>query len=794
MLKNNLKIAWRSLKYNSLFSMVNILGLSLGLAIAIVLYLFITHEHSFDTMYANNDAIYRVLLHTENEGRKEVWCNAPTALTPALKSDIPNVRSAARVFKHNFEQIAFLRVNTTNFIEKNLYWADNELFDIFSVNFLKGHSKNALSRPNTVVLSQSSAQKYFGATDPLGKIITVDNYKHLEVTGVFEDFPSNSTLDCNLIASFNSTNFYKNPSWSNASFETYCLVDATANKSQLQDQIQQILDKNVAKEEQWYSFSLQPLKDIHLYSATYMDSYTSRNGDIKEIKNLSLLALLILVIACINYMNLITARSQKRSKDVGVNKTLGASTKNLIIRFYVETGVITFISLLIAIVLALIVIPIFNTITSQSINIELMLNLKFFVGLFIVWLITTLLSGSYPAIYLSGFSPKAILNPTFKRGNNIQFIRKGLVVLQFTASVVLIIAVLVIYKQLQFIQTKDLGYNPESVMAISTTAIDTDAHLEALLLEFKSLADVKHTAFAQGFPGMGVSGRSLTKNDNDKQGINIQTNVCDAEIADVLQLKLLVGTMPHQKIKGDTLVEVVLNKKAIEYLGYNPNEAIGKKVTMQLGNNATVVGVVDNFNFASLHQPIGAYAFHNNSREHKSYLLVRFNSKSISNIVEQFENAYKKVIPNAAFDYSFLDNNVAQLYVQEKKMSQVSIIFCSLAIFVACLGLFGLVTFTAEQRFKEIGIRKVLGSSIPQIVTMLSKDFLKLVCVSFIVAFPLGYYLMDNWLQGFAYRIQIQWWVFVLAGIITICIAFITIGWKSFSAATMNPVKALRSE
>ena len=794
MLKNHIKIAWRSLKSNSLFSAVNILGLSLGLAITIVLYLFITQEQSFDTMYSNNKNIYRVLLHMDYEGQKGVWCNAPAALAPAMKNDIPEVKATARMLKHNFGDLAFIRTNNTNFTEKKLYWVDNAFFDIFNITFLTGQAKTALNRPNTAVLSQSAAKKYFGTVNPIGKTITVDNDDQLEITGIFKDFPNNSTLDCNIMASFKGSYFDKNPSWGNASFSTYCLLNNNASRTNVQAELQQTLNKNVPKEEQWFTFSLQPLKKIHLYSAAYDDPYNARIGDIKEIRNLGVLAILILMIACINYMNLITARSQKRSKDVAMNKTMGASAKNLLLRFYVETGVITFISLLIGIVLAFIVIPIFNAVTAQNLDISLVLNINFFIGLFMIWLVTTLISGSYPAIYLSSFSPIAILNPTYKRSNNNVIVRKGLVILQFTASVILIVAVLVIYNQLQFMQSKKLGYNPEGVIAISVGAVENKEHLEALLLEYKGMANVIEAGLAQGFPGINVSGRTLAKNENDKEGISIQTNRSDAAILDVLQLKLLAGKMPPPKIAGDTLVEVVLNKKAVDYLGYSPEEAIGKKVLMQLGNNASIVGVVDNFNFASLHQPIGAYAFHNGASEPKSYLLVRYRSESVTNVVNQFEGTFEKIIPNSAFEYTFIDKSIERLYAQEKRAVQVSMIFCGLAIFVASLGLFALAAFTTEQRTKEIGVRKVLGASPTSITKMLSLDFVNLILIALLIAFPISYWLMEGWLETFAYRIAITWTIFLIAGGLALAIALLTISFQSAKAAMTSPIKSLKTE
>ncbi|SFW53908.1 ABC transporter permease [Cellulophaga fucicola] len=795
MFKNHIKIAWRSLKMDKMFSVLNILGLSIGLTIAILLFSFITFEKSYDTQYKNNKDIYRVLVNTTGDAfDKEIMATAPAAVAPALKSELPTVKHAARMLQHSFGETAFIKANNSNFLEKRLFWCDQELFSIFETEFVKGNAASALSRPNTVVLSVSAAKKYFGEQDPMGKTIKVDDKTELEVTGVYVDYAKNSTIDANLIASFNTTYFYKEPSWGNSSFETYVQLKENTSKSSLKNQIQQIIDKNIDKEGQWYTLSLQPLDQVHLYSKDYTNSYTSRPGNISEIKNLSFLALLILLIACVNYMNLMTARSQKRAKDVGINKTLGASSKNLIARFYAETGLLTLIALCIGVLLSVAIIPVFNTLTDGNLEFSFLLKPDFILGMFLVWLITTLVAGSYPAFYLSGFSPSSILKPANRMvGNSV--IRKALVVLQFTASVVLIVGVLVVYQQLEFMKNKDLGYTPQNVVAVSTAAIKTYNNKHALAEEVKRVSSVLEVGLAQGFPGMEVSGRTIHKNDQDENGKGIQTNVSDASVLDVLQLKLLAGKkLPNLKQEGDTLVDVVLNKKAIDYLGYTPEEAIGKKVDMQLGDGATIIGVVDDFNFESLHKPVGAYAFHNNNYEPKSYLLVRFNSVSVTNTMQQLEAAYAKVSPDSSFDYTFLDKNMEQLYAQDRKIAKVGLLFCLLAIFVACLGLFGLAAFTAEQRKKEIGVRKVLGASVLGITQMLSADFLKLVIVSLLVAFPVAYILMQKWLQEFAYRIDIGWLVFFIAGMCAVIIALITVSFQAIKAATANPIKSLRTE
>jgi len=773
--------------------MINIVGLSIGLTIVMFLFLFISYERSFDSMFPKKDRIQRVLLKTDGDFGFETWATVPPVTALAMKEEVTNVESAARLLKHNFGDPASLRINDQNFTENLFYWADKELLTIFDIDIVQGSSTGALDRPGTVVLSEKAAKTYFGNENPIGQTIVVDNNRELEVTGIYKDFPKNSTLDAEIMASSNGYWFYDRKSWSNASFETYCLLKENVSVEGTQEQIDQMLEANVEKENQWYTFGLQSLEKVHLYSASFASGYASRIGDINEVRNLTYLAILILLIACINYMNLTTARSQKRSKEVGISKTLGASSKSLVWRFYLEAGLITAISIVLGIVLTILLLPSFNALTNQNLTLDLLLTPTFLLAALGIWAVTTLFSGLYPSLYLSRFLPKEILSPSLKRGKGNLVIRKGLVVMQFAASAALIVGVMVIYQQTKYIQNKNLGFAADNVMAISIGGLNGDENHHALEQEFKKLSEVTAVSMVQGYPGMDVSGRTLRKKETDNKGLNIQTNVSDAGIVDALKLQLLAGkSLPKSKSETDTLVKVVLNKKAVDFLGYSPEEAIGKEV--YIGSPQTIVGVVDDFNYESLHQPIGAYAFHNNSGEGKSYMLVRFKSGDLANTVSEFKGTFTKVVTNLDFNYSFLDQNIARLYAREKRAGQIGVVFCMLAIFVAALGLFGLAAYTAEQRRKEIGIRKVLGASVAKISQMLSTDFAKLVLVGLIIGFPLAYFSMENWLEGFAYRIEIQWWVFALAGCIALGIALITVSFQSIRAALANPTQSLRSE
>jgi ABC-type antimicrobial peptide transport system permease subunit len=795
MFKNHLKIAWRNLKSNALFSTINIVGLTLSLAITILLFLFVQHERSFNTSFTQADNIYRVLVQTGESWDGKVLANAPAIVAPATMDEIPEVLDAVRLYKHGFGDAAYINAGDAEFIEPNLYYADPNLFSIFDLELKYGVTQTSLSNPNTAIISTATAQQYFSQENVIGKMLTIDNDTKVEITGVFEDLPKNISLDANLFVSFETTFFAANPTWSNASLETFLVLAPGATMATVETKMQELLDKNVEKDGQWYSLFLQPLNQVHLYSQDYLYSYSSRKGSIEQVKSLSLLAILILVIACINYMNLTTARSQKRSREVGVSKTLGATFSNLVTRFYTETGMITAISIMAGVLISIIALPYFNDLAGKEIPLEAFTSPWFLVSLIAIWFLATVLAGSYPAIYLSSFSAKQVLNPGSTKSYIATIFRKSLVVLQFGASAVLIVGVFIIYNQLQFIQNRDLGFNPQQVVAVSTNGINGAGKADLLTQELLKLPEVEAVGAAQGYPSKGVSGRAVHNPLENDGGMPVQTNRASSSAIDVMQLKFIAGkNLPKVKAAGDSLVDVVVNKKVADYLGYTPEEAIGQQIFMMPTDNAQIIGVVEDFNYASLREPVGAYAFHNFESERLEYLLIRITSTDIAATVNKMEGKFQSIVPNVPFDYSFLDQNVENLYLAEKQTAAIGLIFSILAIVVACLGLFGLAAFMAEQRDKEIGVRKVLGASILNITNLLSKDFLKLVGISLLIAFPISYWLLNNWLQEFAYRIDIGWQPFVITGATALIIALLTVSIQSIKAAVKNPINALRKE
>ncbi|MFT4031939.1 MAG: ABC transporter permease [Siphonobacter sp.] len=798
MLSNYLKIAWRTLWKSRLFTALNLLGLALGLTVSLLLILYVKDELVFDRYHSHADQIYRVNLTVTFDGKQEKWASAPNIIGPTMQENIPGVQQQVRFLKHNFGKSAFITAGDKKFIEKKVFWADSSLFQVFDLPLVKGNPRTALLHPDQIIISESAAKRYFGDENPLGKSIKVDNNLTLTITGVYPDIPDHSTLDADLIGSFASQKWaHNNLSWSNASFETYVLLAPQTQAANVTRQLEKLIEQNVPKEDRFYTASLQPLTDIHLHSAEINHAYSTRNGDPQQVKILAILAVVVLVIACINYMNLSTARSQQRFREVGINKALGATRSLVARRFYIETALLVLIAITLGITMLEAFLPLFNELSSKHLTASSVFSKEVLIGLFLIGTIVTLVAGSYPALYLSSYSPKNLLHTTFRSDSGSGLFRRSLVVIQFTASIVLIISSLVFYRQLNFIQTQKLGYQPEQVVAITTAAAESKEQVEGLMNSCRNLSDVVDVCRAQTFPANGGSGRSVRQNLQTTEDFKVITNHVASDFVKVLDLKLIAGrTVPNTpKAATDTMVQVVLNRKAAAYLGHTPEEAIGKTAYGLFGDNlAQIVGVVEDFHFENFHQPITGYAFHNANTESYRYLLVKLKTQQLSETMTQLEKIFQQNLPESAFEYTFLDQFLDDLYRTEQRTAQVVLVFSVLTILIACLGLFGLAAYSAEQRTKEIGVRKVLGASEIQLVTLLSKDFLRLVGIAFLIASPIAWWFMNEWLTSFAYRVQISWWMFAAAGGIALMIALLTVSSQAIRAAMMNPVKSLKSE
>lgn len=795
MLSNYLKIVFRSVIRNKVFSLINILGLTIGLVSFLAISLYVIDEFSYDRFHTNSKQIYRAITNANFDGQVARWGSVPNKLGPASR-EIPEIENVTRIFHHNFGDIGFVSTETEKFSETKLFYADPEVFNVFTIPLLKGTPGKVLDRPGTIVISESSAKRYFGDKDPIGKSLLVDNSLSLEVTGVFQDFPSNSFLQCQLIASFSSNIFgqEERQDWGNASFETYFLLNKSGSQEVVQQKIAALLERNIPAAQRWFSITLQPLLDIRLHSQDFTASIDRKEyGDYNQVKILIALAAIILLIAAINYMNLTTAQSQRRNKEVGISKTLGATFRELNVKFYFEASVFVMLSLILSITLFIIALPLFNSISSKAISTGFITEGWFWASCAALWILLTLLSGFYPAIYLSSFSPKSALLKTSQSSGQAS-VRKGLVVFQFAVSITLIICAVMFYKQINFLRTKKLGYQPEQVIAIMVSAAKDQQQVMSLKTELEALPEVKSVARSQSYPGIGTSGYTITREGGPEQGSSIAATRATHEVLDVLGIKLLAGkTLPETKDPNDTTIQVVINKSTADYLQLSPEEVVGSRVKIFYQGPAEVVGVVEDFHFASFQQQIGPYCFNNSNDNRYVYLLVKVDASSLSVTVQKLEGTFKKIIP-AAFEFTFLDQQMAKLYQSEEKLSTIVLLFAGLAIFIACLGLYALASYTAAQRIKEIGIRKVLGASVFQLVAMLSKEFMTLVIIAFLIGIPAGYYMMNQWLEGFAYRTNLSVIVFIASGAVALVIAWVTVSFESLAAAKRNPVESLKGE
>ncbi|RXJ51326.1 ABC transporter permease [Gelidibacter gilvus] len=799
MIRNYFKIAWRNIRSNKLFTALNIAGLAIGLCVCMILFSFVNTELGFDKMYSNSEDIYRVNMETSEEYNFETWATMPNAVGPAIAQDIPQVKLMTRLIKDDFGATASLKIGDKNFTENRLYLADSAIFKMFDFKFLEGNSNDAFSKPKSIVLSQSAKIRLFGNQDAMGQLIIVNNINTLQVSGIYADLPKNSVMDIDMVYNIMDTWMGTNVYWSNASYETYLQLEPNSNVSNLQNQATGLIDKYVDKDNQYFTkFIFQPLTEIHLHSAHVREAYSSKMGSITAIKSLLFLSLLVLLIACINYMNLATANAQKRAKGIGINKVLGANRRQMLSLFYVETGIMVFLSIAIGYAVSFLTLPLFKSITGNELSYQDLLDTPILIGLLIIWILVTLVAGSYPAISMSNISPLILVNKSKKKGSASELIRKGLVVFQFAASIVLIIAVTIILQQMAFIKNRNLGYDPNGIVAVSVKSAETEQQVESLIKGLERLVNVESVSAVQSMPGANESGRSVYKMATDGTGLPIASCRTDGNIVNTLKLKVIAGNeLPETIPEGDSIIYSLINEKILNYLDYKtPEDAIGKIIHTELGSMAIITGVVENFNFNSLKESVGGYMYYKSRKAPEGIrtLLVRYNTQDLSKFMSQLQQTFNEALPNTAFDYQFLDRHVAQLYASEEKTASTATLFSVLAIFIACLGLFGLAAFTAEQRTKEIGVRKVLGATVTGITRLLSKDFLKLVLVAFVIAAPVAYLIMRNWLLDFAYRTEISWWVFAFAGIAALCIALITVSFQAIKAAMANPVKSLRTE
>jgi len=808
MIRNYVKIAFRSLMKNKGFTFINVFGLALGLVTCLLIVFYVFDELSYDRYNTKADRIYRLNNDIKFGGVENPYAITPAPAAAALKADFPEIEQVVRFRNRGGNKV---KKGTQNIQEDRMIYADNSIFEVFTLPMISGNPTNALAEPNAVVITEDIANKYFGNTNVVGKVLTFNGSSQFKITAVIKNIPKQSHFHFDFFISMKTLADSRNNTWLSNNYNTYMLlkpgVDYKALAAKLPEfiqrhagpQLQAVLHLSFGAFEKAgnrFDLSLTPLKNIHLQSS--MLGEFEANSDIAYVYIFSATAMFVLLIACVNFMNLSTARSANRAREVGVRKVLGSPRTYLIAQFLTESILVTLAGTIIAVFAAWAALPLFNQLSGKELTITTQILGWLVPALIIIIFVIGCLAGSYPALFLSGFQPIDVLKGKLAAGFKGGTLRSFLVVFQFGISIFLIIGTLVIYNQLKYIQNKDLGYNRDHILIVKNVwSLGNGA--DAFKQEVKQIAGIQNATLSNSLP---------TDNDNDnttsffkdqivdqKRAVLSHQWDIDADYITTLGIKMLSGRNFSKDMTTDSS-GVIINEAFAKLLGYsNPvNQFVYQPANDQLTkmNRYHIIGVMKDFNFKSLKDNVPPLLF--SLTNNMGVLSVRINTADIPGLLARVKNKWKDVSPNQQFSYSFMDDDFDALYRSEQRMGAISIAFTSLAIIIACLGLFGLAAYAAEQRTKEIGVRKILGANVSTIVSMLSKDFIKLVLISIIISTPFAWWAMQKWLQSFAYRQNVQWWVVVVAGSTALIIAFITISFQAIKAALTNPVTSLRSE
>ena len=809
MILNYIKTAYRSLVKNKGFTILNVLGLSLGLASSLLIIFYVVDELSYDRYNVSANRIYRVnedLKLGENNVLYAV-CMPPLAQT--LKNDFPYVENTVRIKNAGSLHV---RKGVTNILENRVAFADPSLFSIFTLPMISGSPSTALAEPNSVVLTETMAEKYFNSTAVVGRLLTADNKDLYKVTGVIKDIPRTSHFNFDFFISMSTLPDSRSDEWLRSDYNTYVLFRNAADHKKLEaalpaflarysgPQMQSELKMSTTafeKSGSYFRLNLTPLTDIHLKSNRTGE--LGPNSTIQYVYIFSAIALFILLIACVNFMNLSTARSSNRAREVGVRKVLGSPRSYLVFQFLTESILVTLVAAIIAVIAAVALLPAFNQLSGKDIVINgQMLRWLVPAVAFIILLVGSL-AGAYPALFLSAFQPINVLKGKLSGGFKGGGLRSVLVVLQFTISIFLIIGTLVVHNQLNYIQSKDLGFDRNQVLIVQN-AFELNNQAQTFKQEVKQLPGVTDATLTSFLPTGNNKNTSIFFKDasfDQKKALFPQTWIVDEDYIKTLDMKMVAGRSFSWQMLSDSS-GIIINEAAARFLGlgdplnkplYRSN---GGKQELSNSKAYHIIGVVKDFNFSSLRDVVSPMVLI--MGQDNGALSIRMNGRDIPALLTQIKEKWSGLSPNVQMSFSFMDQDFDAIYRTEQRAGTVLVVFTTLAIIIACLGLFGLAAYAAEQRTKEIGIRKVLGASVSAITAMLSFDFIKLVAIAILIALPAGWYFMNKWLQDFAYRVHIQWWVLALAGFVAIVIAFITIGYQSVKAALSNPVNSLKVE
>lgn len=808
MFANYLKTAFRNLLKNKGFTALNVLGLTLGLATCLLIVLYVLDEVSYDRYNEKADRIYRINNLVKFGGNENTYAASPAPAGPTLKSDFPEVEEAVRVVKSDGIQV---KKGNQYIQEDHALFVDSSFFAVFTLSMIDGNPVSALRDPHSVVITEQTAKKYFGRTDVVGQTLIINDTDVYRITGVTKDLPTETHFQSNFFFSLSTLAYSREDAWLSNNFITYVLLKKGADPARLEAKFPAFIRKYMGPQLQstlhstfdafersgnYYRFGLFPLTSIHLRSNCIDD--LAPNGSIDYVYIFSAIALFILLIACINFMNLSTARSANRSREVGIRKVLGSPRKYLMAQFLTESVIVTMAGAILAVCLAWELLPLFNALSGKELTVSYHLLGQLLPVLLVFVLIIGCLAGSYPAFFLSSFQPIDVLKGKLSTGFKSGRLRSFLVVFQFAISLFLITSTLVVYQQIKYIQSRNIGYNRDHVLVVHNTE-SLGSQAASFKQEIKQLSGVDNATLTSALPTANYGNYTALFEDrtlDQKRAVHSQRWSVDEDYLNTLGMQLKSGRNFSPQMPTDSNA-VIINEAAAKMLNYAdplnqplyaPVDNFLKKI-----NTYHIIGVIRDFNFQSLRQNVTPLILQ--LQADQGALSIRIHAGAdIPAVLAQVGEKWKILSPNRAFAYSFMDEDFDGLYRAEQRIGQIFISFSSLAILIACLGLFGLVAYAAEQRTREIGIRKVLGAGIPTIVTMLSRDFIKLVLVAILIACPLAWLAMHKWLQGFAYRMNISLWIFILAGLIALLIAVLTVSIQTIRAAMANPVKSLKAE
>ena len=800
MIKNYFKTAWRNLWRNKVFSAINIFGLSIGLACCILMFLFIQHELSYDKFNVNAKNIYRIFsIPVDSKDKKELAVT-PAPWAPLMKKDYPEIKEYVRLLRD--EKMVIGQKGEQHFYEKDIFYADSTFFNVFSVELERGDVKKALERPNSIILTKESAKKYFGDADPIGKTLEVNSFVgavDVEVTAIAKKLPASSHFQFSSLISAQTLGDMSN-FWAYHMFQSYILLNEKTSPKEIEKKFIDFNKKYIANNPQAdgkQDIYLQPLTDIHLHSN--MTGEVGVNSDIAYVYVFAGVAIFILLIACFNFTNLSTARSLSRAKEVGLRKVVGAERSQLVKQFLGEAGFFAMISLVIALAIAYLVLPVINQLSERELSLDLNGNLSLVVMLFLLVLFVGLSAGIYPAVILSSFKPVEVLKgKLFKTSKKISFGRV-LVTLQFVVSIVLIAATILVNQQLKFLQNKKLGFDKENVVVLTLPKNLDTTRLETFKTSLINNPGIRAVAASQSIPGPIIPVNQVNDGNADlSKALSMQMLFTDVDFVRTMNIKIIAGRDFSKDHPTDRTEGFILNEEAVKKSGWrSPADAIGKTFQWVLPNtvlkSGKVIGVVQDFNITPLKTAVQPLVMHIQPIRFQ-YLYIRFDQAKADNVISTIEKTFNQFYAKQSFEYSFLDDTLAMMYKNERKLSTIFSYFSSLAILIACLGVLGLSLYSIRQRIKEIGIRKVIGASVTSITGLLIKEFIQPVLIATLIAVPIVWYGMNKWLEDFAYRITISWWIFAVAGALALVIAIFTVSLQAIKAAMANPVKSLRTE